>query len=101
MIAAVMALIDTCGRRTRRFEELFDPLKCGNGASAAWGCPTIHRLRLLRGVSCANCEKRLILAALPWRLAPPKHRGPSADPESPLLIPIRNTGYARQCTRTE
>ena len=75
------------------------PLKCANGASAAWGTPTIDRILLLRGGSCVNGEKRLD-SALPWPLATPKHKGPSAKPESPLLIPIRNTGYARQCTRT-
>jgi hypothetical protein len=89
MIAAVMALIDTCGRRHRRFEELFDPLKCGNGASAAWGTPTIDRLLLLRGEPWMNDEKRLN-SAFPGPWLPRNTKGP----------PIRNTGYARQCTRT-
>jgi hypothetical protein len=96
MIAAVMALIDTCGRRHRRFEELFDPLKCGNGASAAWGTPTIDRLLLLRGEPWMNDEKRLN-SAFPGYPGTQRALG---KPESPLLIPIRNTGYARQCTRT-
>lgn len=55
------------------------PLKCANGASSAWGTPTIDRLLLLRGGSCVNGEKRLN-SALPWPLATPKHKGPSANP---------------------
>jgi hypothetical protein len=75
MIAAVMALIDTCGRRHRRFEELFDPLKCGNGASAAWGTPTIDRLLLLRGEPWMNDEKRLN-SAFPGPWLPRNTKGP-------------------------
>jgi hypothetical protein len=76
MIAAVIALIDTCGRRHL----------------------TIDRLVLLRGGSCMNGEKRLN-SALPWPWLPQTQKA-LGKPESPLLIPIRNTGYARQCTRT-